>query len=73
MAKKRKSPPAPASGQLLYTRRQVAALIGSSVATVKRLEDSARLMPIKLTDDNGGMTYYRRAEVLKLAQADAAE
>jgi hypothetical protein len=44
---------------------------GISIATVIRLEQSGRLMAVKLNaGSNGGMTYYRAAQVRALAGGD---
>jgi len=54
--------------QILFTRAQVARLIGASVATVVRLERDGRLKPVRLTSRSTGQVYFRRADVLALAE-----
>jgi hypothetical protein len=52
----------------LLTRAQVAELLGASVMTIIRLEQSGALTPIKLIDKPGGMTRYGLEEVEALVQ-----
>ena len=51
--------------RLLYTRQQVAELLGGvNVAFVRGLEETGRLRPIRLT--RRGMVFFERANVLEL-------
>ena len=53
---------------LLYTRRQAARLLNTSVATVIRLEQRGILTPRKLYQAQNGMTYYAREDLVRLAR-----
>jgi hypothetical protein len=66
-------PPKPIDlDQLLFSRSQVCRLLGGvHVATVIRLEQSGKLPPVKLTPADQGRTYYRRADVMALAEGSA--
>jgi DNA-binding XRE family transcriptional regulator len=58
--------------RLLYTRAQAAELLGGvNKATVVALEKSGRLAPVRLTGRPTGQVFYKRADVLRLAQAEA--
>jgi hypothetical protein len=59
--------------QLLYTREQVMRMLGGiSYPTVCRLETAGRLRPIKLNPSGKlARVYYRRADVMALAEATA--
>jgi hypothetical protein len=57
--------------QILYTRAQAARLLGSSVATVIRLQRAGRLTPIKLTKKAASQVYFRREEILGLVDGAA--
>ncbi len=62
-----------APGQLLLSRRQVAGLLSISVASVQRLEKAGRLQPIKLFPGPSAKTFFRRSDVLALADRGAAD
>lgn len=57
--------------QLLFTRKQVAALIGASTMTVFRLEKQGRLHGIRLTNKPSSQVFFRREEVMALVEGDA--
>ena len=51
--------------QLLYTRKQVARLLGNvSTATIRRLEREGRLPGIRLTKSRHGTIFFRADDVL---------
>jgi len=52
---------------LLYTRRETAALLNCSEATLLRLEKLGRLTPHKLNPTPLGKTYYSSVEIHALA------
>jgi DNA-binding transcriptional MerR regulator len=53
--------------RLLYTRRQVAELLGGcDVSTVRRLEKQGRLKAVRLTKSATGMVYFRADDVIAL-------
>ena len=52
--------------QLLYTRAQVAALLGCSTATVIRLQHEGRLHGIRLSLRPTGQVYFKKDHVLAL-------
>jgi hypothetical protein len=55
--------------QLLYSRNQVCRMLGGvHPATVVRLEEAGKLHPVKLNPGKLGRVYYRRAEVVALAE-----
>ena len=58
--------------RLLYSRADVATILGTSVATVMRLEKMGKLQPIKLTS-NRGSTYYDADQVEALADREATD
>jgi hypothetical protein len=70
---KQSKPPKPIDlDQLLFSRSQVCRMLGGvHKATVIRLEQAGKLPPVKLTKDDQGRTYYRRADVLALAEGSA--
>jgi hypothetical protein len=71
-AKLSKAPKPIDPDQLLFSRSQVCRLLGGvHVATVIRLEQSGKLPPVKLTPADQGRTYYRRADVMALAEGSA--
>jgi len=55
----------------LYTRRQAAFVLATSVSTVRRLEAEGRLTPIKLNSSENGLTHYQCGEVHALTQLPA--
>jgi hypothetical protein len=60
--------------RLLYTRRQVAELLGGvDVSTVRRLEREGRLTPIRLTGRKTGQVFLRAEDVRKLIEQAAAD
>jgi hypothetical protein len=55
--------------RLLFSREQVAALLGGiSTATVRRMEREGRLRPIRLTGRSTGQVFYSATSVLHLVQ-----
>ena len=60
----------PTQNQWLYTRSQAAELFGTSLDTIRRLERSGRLTPVRLTSDQGTV-FLRREELLALVNPDA--
>ena len=65
-----KKPPKAAPAPRLYTRRSTAALLDTSVDTVKELERQGLLEPIRLTGPRG-QVHYNADQVLGLAKGDA--
>jgi hypothetical protein len=57
--------------QLLVNRVQTALMLGLSVPSVIRLELEGQLTAIKLSKKSAAMTFYRRAEVCRLAEGKA--
>jgi DNA-binding transcriptional MerR regulator len=54
-----------ANQQLLYTRKQVARLLGNvSTATVRRLEREGRLRGVRLSKSRLGTVFFRADDVL---------
>jgi hypothetical protein len=58
---------------LLYTRRETAALLGCSQATLARLEKIGRLTALKLNPTPLGKTYYSSTEIHALAGSEVAD
>lgn len=58
----------PEQQQLLFTRAQVARLLGCSTSTIIRLQNEGRLTPIRLMRKPTSAVYFKRDEVLALAQ-----
>ena len=57
-----------ANQQLLYSRKQVARLLGNvSTATVRRLERAGRLRAVRLTKARGAV-FFRLADVLAFVE-----
>ena len=57
--------------QLLFTREETAAVLGVSVATVRRLEAAGALNGLRLNPGTTrGPVLHRRHEVMRLAGAD---
>ena len=59
--------------QLLFTRAQVARLLGCSTATVIRLQGEGRLKPIRLLRSPTSQVYFRREDVLALTRAQGGD
>ena len=60
----------PSSDPLLYTREQVATLLGGiSTATIRRMERAGRLRPIRLTGRNTGQVFFKASDVHALVEA----
>lgn len=58
--------------RLLYSREQVAAMLGNvSIATIRRLESEGRLKPIRLSRSPTAMVFFRAKDVQTLI-AEAA-
>ena len=68
-------PPEPVDDRpLLVTRRQARKMLGGiSATTVIRMETAGVLHPIKLTRNPAGQTFYRKANVLVVAERGAAD
>jgi hypothetical protein len=66
------SNPTLASDALLYSREATRQLLGGiSIASIKRLELSGGLTPVRLNKRSPtAQVFYRRAQVLALAQVD---
>jgi hypothetical protein len=70
----RSRPPEPVeTTALLLTRRQAGRLLGVSNTTLIRMETAGVLHPIKLTRNPAGQTFYRKANVLVVAERGAAD
>ena len=54
--------------QLLFSRVQVAEILGVSVATVQRIERLGKLTRIRLTDKPTSQVFFRREEVMALVE-----
>ncbi len=54
--------------QWLFTRAQVAKLLGCSKATVIRLQREGRLSSVRLTQKPTSQVYFRREEILALVK-----
>jgi hypothetical protein len=64
----------PNKERLLYSREQVAELLGGiSTATVRRLEREGRLRPIRLTGRNSGQVFFKATDVRTLIEEVAYE
>jgi hypothetical protein len=62
------------SNRLLYSRRQVAELLGGiTVATVRQLEREGRLTPIRLTGRKTGQVFFTDENVRALIKSAAEE
>jgi hypothetical protein len=61
--------PAQRQPQLLYARSETARLLGTSVATVIRLEKQGLLTPVRLTRAKTGAVHHRAEQVHALASA----
>jgi hypothetical protein len=58
-----------APAPLLYSREQVAAMLGNvSIHTVRRLEAQGRLHPIRLTKSPSAMVFFKAQDVLALVE-----
>jgi hypothetical protein len=63
-----------APDRLIFTRRQVAQLLGGiDTSTVRRLERDGRLRPIRLTGRKTGQVFFRAEDVYALIASAAAE
>ena len=71
-ARKHKRERLPDSARLLYRRREVADMLGVSVATVIRLEATASCPGLKLGSTKNFRTLYRAADVHRLAGVKVA-
>ena len=61
------------SSRLLYTRRQVAELLGDcDISTIRRLERDGSLKPIRLSRSKSGMVFFRAEDVHALV-AEASD
>lgn len=58
--KKLNTPKRASEPRWLYTRRRAADLLDTSVDTIKSLEESGALTPIRLTGPRGGVHYAQR-------------
>ena len=58
--------------QLLFTRKSAAALLDTSVDTIKRLERAGRLTRVRLTGPRSEI-YFRAAELYALAQEEMVD
>jgi hypothetical protein len=54
--------------QLLYTRRQVAALYGTTVAYIQNLEKIGKLKPLRLSRSSTAQVFFTRANVLAVIE-----
>jgi Helix-turn-helix domain len=55
--------------RLLYSREEAARLLGGvSVATIRRMENSGKLHPIRLTGRRSGQVFFRASEVFALIE-----
>ena len=55
--------------RLLYTREQVAQLLGGvSIATVRRLEREGQLRPVRLSRSPTAMVFFRASDVRALVE-----
>lgn len=73
MSKRQTTEPQEASSpRLLYSREQVAEMLGGvSIATVRRLEREGRLKPVRLSRSPTAMVFFRASNVQALiADAD---
>jgi hypothetical protein len=73
-AEQRKHSSLSASGRLLYDREQARFLLGGcSGAMLRRLEESGRLKPIKLTGSQAGKTFYSEQNIRDVAGGDSPQ
>jgi len=54
--------------RLLYSRRQVAEMLGVNISYVQSLERSGRLQGLRLSRSPTSMVFFRRADVLALIE-----
>jgi hypothetical protein len=54
--------------QLLFTRQQVANLIGRPLSFVQALEKAGKLKGLRLSGKPTGLVFFRRADVLALIE-----
>jgi hypothetical protein len=75
MKSEAQSPPSTAdtgSARLLYSRRQVAELLGGvDISYIRRLEKAGRLKPVRLTRSPSAMAFYRAQDVAALVEEAA--
>ena len=57
--------------QLLFSRVQVAKILGVSVATVQRIERMGKLTRIRLTDKPTSQVFFRLEEVMVLVEGNS--
>jgi phage terminase Nu1 subunit (DNA packaging protein) len=66
--------PSQTPDRLLFTRRQVAELFGGvSIATVKRLEASGALKPLRLSRSPSAEVFYRAEDVISFVEERAKD
>lgn len=67
-------PKAPELQQLLYSREQVARLLGyRSIASIIRLERQGVLRPVRISRSPTGQVFYRAADIHQLVETATAE
>ena len=54
--------------RLLYTRKQVAALLGVNTSYVQGLERAGRLKGLRLSRSSTSMVFFRKCDVLRLVE-----
>lgn len=55
------------SGRLFLQRKEVAAMLGVTIATLQRWETIGRLDPVRLSGSPTGMVFYRAEDIERLA------